>query len=411
MRKILIVDDEYIVRVGIRSFLDWEKYGYVIVGETADGQSALKKIEECKPDIVLTDLKMDGMDGFELIRICKKRWPSLLFVVLSSYDDGPNVKRAMKLGASDYIFKLTSKPEELLKILNELPYENTAGKMETIVRKNLSGIKEQLIQKATQSYFPDRGSLQHDFEQLGLTMDFSKPYRVLLVDFSNGEENIETPTLTKYALENMAQELVEGQLGGEVFLYAGNKILVLFPDEDNKNIVNEQAEVLFLQLTEYTKRYLGIELRGILSERVEDMECLPTAVSNCLKGLRSQPTRSSKLHFAGMGFRPEIEEVCRRVEKNLAYNYTVKTAAEMCNMSESYFSHLFKKELGMSFVEYVNQRRIQKAADLLVHTSLRIGEIAQQVGLDNPNYFSTLFRKYKEQSPLKYRVEHQKAEK
>lgn len=57
---------------------------------------------------------MDGMDGFELIQVSRKRFPAVQFVVLSSFEDGENVKRAMKLGAADYIFKLTSKPEELL---------------------------------------------------------------------------------------------------------------------------------------------------------------------------------------------------------------------------------------------------------------------------------------------------------
>ena len=144
MRTILVVDDEYLVRVGIHSFLNWEEHGYTIIGEAADGQAALDIIEKAHPDIVLTDLKMDGMDGFALIETCKKKWPDILFVVLSSSDDGANVKRAMKLGAADYIFKVTSKPDELLKILDDLPYERAPDSMENVVRKNISGIKEQL---------------------------------------------------------------------------------------------------------------------------------------------------------------------------------------------------------------------------------------------------------------------------
>lgn len=91
MRTILVVDDEYLVRVGIHSFLNWEEHGYTIIGEAADGQAALDIIEKAHPDIVLTDLKMDGMDGFALIETCKKKWPDILFVVLSSYDDGAKV--------------------------------------------------------------------------------------------------------------------------------------------------------------------------------------------------------------------------------------------------------------------------------------------------------------------------------
>lgn len=108
MRKVLVVDDEFLVRVGIKSFLNWEENGYTIIGEAADGKQALEIMERELPDVVLTDLKMDGMDGFELIQVSRKRFPTVQFVVLSSFEDGENVKRAMKLGAADYIFKLFS---------------------------------------------------------------------------------------------------------------------------------------------------------------------------------------------------------------------------------------------------------------------------------------------------------------
>lgn len=411
MRKILIVDDEYLVRVGIRSFLNWEEHGYTIVGEAANGQRALEKIEECKPDVVLTDLKMDTMDGFELIQICRKRWPDILFVVLSSYDDGPNVKRAMKLGASDYIFKLTSKPDELLKILNELPYGHSMEKMETVVRKNLSGIKEQLIRKVSQSYCPDRASLQKDFTQLGLTTDFSKPFYILLMNYSEEGKIGGMPALAKYALENMAQELIAEQLAGEVYPYAGNSMLAILPERDSASVLPVQAESTFAQLTEYARRYLGIELRGIVSNRVANMELLPGAVAECQRGLQRQLVNPGRLQSVGKGHRPEIDEICHQIEKDLSREYTVGTAAELCHMSESYFAHLFKKETGLSFVEYVNQKRIQKAEHLLAYTSLRIGEIAQQIGLENQNYFSSMFRKYKGKSPVEYRAACQKTEK
>lgn len=410
MRRVLIVDDEYLVRVGIRSFLDWEEHGYTIVGEAANGQKALEKIEECKPDVVLTDLKMDIMDGFELIQICRQRWPDILFVVLSSYDDGPNVKRAMKLGASDYIFKLTSKPEELLKILDELPYGNNTGKMETVVRKNLSGIKEQLIRKAAQSYCPDRASLQKDFAQLGLTTDFSKPFYILLINFSNGDDSNSMPALTKYALENMAQELITEHLAGEVYPYVGNSMLAILPESSGTDNFIEQTESTFTHLAEYAKRYLGIELRGMVSNLVQNMDLLPNAVAECRCSLQHQLVSPGKLQAVGKGHRPEINEICQRIEKDISQEYTVGTAAEICHMSESHFAHLFKKETGLSFVEYVNQKKIQRAEYLLTHTSLRIGEIAMQIGLDNQNYFSSMFRKYKGKSPVEYRAASQKAE-
>lgn len=75
MKKVMIVDDEVLVRIGIKSMTVWENYGYTIVCDASDGEEALQKIEQFHPHIVLTDLKMQGMDGFGLISECEKRYP------------------------------------------------------------------------------------------------------------------------------------------------------------------------------------------------------------------------------------------------------------------------------------------------------------------------------------------------
>ena len=95
MRKLLIVDDEFIVRMGIKSIVNWEDFGYYIVGEASDGAAALSLMESVRPDIVLTDLIMEPMDGFELIRQSRKRFPKTKFVVLSNYNDFENRSRRL----------------------------------------------------------------------------------------------------------------------------------------------------------------------------------------------------------------------------------------------------------------------------------------------------------------------------
>lgn len=416
MRTILVVDDEYLVRVGLHSFLNWEEHGYTIIGEAADGQAALEIIEKSHPDIVLTDLKMDGMDGFALIETCKKRWPDILFVVLSSYDDGANVKRAMKLGAADYIFKVTSKPDELLRILDELPYERAPDSMENVVRKNMSGIKEQLIRNAAMSFYPDRQALQNEFAQLGLKTDFSRPYYVLMFDFGNEANNSgprQNPSVNKYALENMMQEVLAEKLQGEVYGFSETSLLAILQGGTQDGKLEPCAEQAFAQLYSYAERYLGIQLSGALSPCITGMDKLCSAIASCRKHLQtpSMMQEKGKLQTDSNGIRPEIDAVCRMVEGNLRREFTIKEAAGQCHMSESYFSHLFKKETGISFVDFVNQRKIRKAADLLQNTNLRINEIAAQIGIDNPNYFSVLFKKCKGESPQEYRLHAQSAEK
>ncbi len=104
MKRVMIVDDEVLVRLGIQSLIKWENYGYQIVCDASDGEEALQKIRQYQPDIVLTDLKMSPVDGFELISECREKHPHIQFVVLSSYNDFDNVRNAMKMGAFDYVF-------------------------------------------------------------------------------------------------------------------------------------------------------------------------------------------------------------------------------------------------------------------------------------------------------------------
>lgn len=120
MLKILIVDDEALVRAGIRVLLDWEKYGFEVVGEASDGEEAWQAIQALKPDILFTDIRMPKMDGIQLLQKIKDHNLSVFSVILSCFDDFDLVREAMKLGARDYIRKLSVTPDAILTVLNEL---------------------------------------------------------------------------------------------------------------------------------------------------------------------------------------------------------------------------------------------------------------------------------------------------
>lgn len=119
MLKVLIVDDELLVRAGIKSLLEWENNGYTVIGEASDGLEALDIMEKFCPDIVLMDIAMPNMGGIETLQIAKQRYPYMHFIILSCHNDFEYVRKAMKLGADDYILKLSMLPERLLEILNE----------------------------------------------------------------------------------------------------------------------------------------------------------------------------------------------------------------------------------------------------------------------------------------------------
>ncbi|ACT01228.1 response regulator [Paenibacillus sp. JDR-2] len=119
MYKVLIVDDDGLIREDVQTMMDWREHGYDIIGEAENGKAALKLIEQHDPDIILTDIYMPVMDGIELIKQVRSARRKAKIVVMSNYDDFASVKEAMKYGASDYVLKYKLDPDVLLDLLGQ----------------------------------------------------------------------------------------------------------------------------------------------------------------------------------------------------------------------------------------------------------------------------------------------------
>ncbi|MFC4100200.1 response regulator [Paenibacillus xanthanilyticus] len=119
MPTILIVDDETIFRKGLRKMIESASDGWQIAGEAKDGCEALEQVEQLKPDVVLTDIRMPRMDGIQLQQIVKERFPHIHVVVLSGYDEFTYLQQSLRHGARDYLMKPVER-EELLETLRKL---------------------------------------------------------------------------------------------------------------------------------------------------------------------------------------------------------------------------------------------------------------------------------------------------
>ncbi|MBS4208412.1 response regulator transcription factor [Bacillus sp. FJAT-50079] len=115
--KVLIVDDEALIRQGIKHYVNWEQEGFQIVGEAANGQEAMEIIQQTEPNIVLTDIVMPVIDGEELTKMIKKDYPHIQVIILSSFSDFDYVRSTFQSGVSDYILKPKLDGEELLAAL------------------------------------------------------------------------------------------------------------------------------------------------------------------------------------------------------------------------------------------------------------------------------------------------------
>ena len=117
--RVLLVEDEYEIRKGIRYLIDWERYGFEVIGEAADGEQALEIIEQKEPNIVLSDIRMPNMDGVQLTKVLQMRYPSVKVIILSGYSDYDYVRTCFQYGAVDYILKPMLTADDLLRLLEK----------------------------------------------------------------------------------------------------------------------------------------------------------------------------------------------------------------------------------------------------------------------------------------------------
>lgn len=103
--RVLLVDDEIMIREGFKRLFDWEAHGCEVVGEAADGMQALTQIDTLTPDIVIMDINIPIMNGLKVIEISRIKHPQTAFVIVSGYDDFDYCRKALKLHIADYILK------------------------------------------------------------------------------------------------------------------------------------------------------------------------------------------------------------------------------------------------------------------------------------------------------------------
>lgn len=109
--RVLLVDDEIMIREGFKKLFDWEAHECVVVGEAADGMEAITKIDEEQPDIVIMDINIPIINGLKVIQLSRVKYPSMAFVIVSGYDDFSYCREALRLQITDYILKTVNYEE------------------------------------------------------------------------------------------------------------------------------------------------------------------------------------------------------------------------------------------------------------------------------------------------------------
>ena len=174
MKKVLLVEDENLIRRGLKFQMDWTAVNCVVAGEAASGQEGLEQIQNLQPDIVITDIRMPVMDGLTLARNIHQQYPHILTVILSGYADFQYAQEALRQGVFDY----------LLKPVTRESLESTLGKASLALQKyyeleedtSMAGKDSQEIVDYVVLYIRNHYMDDIDFSDISSRMGFSSAY-------------------------------------------------------------------------------------------------------------------------------------------------------------------------------------------------------------------------------------------
>ena len=175
MINVLLVEDEELIRQGMRYTTPWEQYGCEVIGEAKDGVEGIEKILELKPDIVITDVKMPKMDGLEMLEKLRDRGCEAYVIILTAYDSFTYAQQALRLGAVDF----------LLKPFHDGDLENAVLRLQRKLAKKAetpeiklpevrSGIKSRYVQEAMDCMGKNCGDPNLSISQIAGTLGLSE---------------------------------------------------------------------------------------------------------------------------------------------------------------------------------------------------------------------------------------------
>lgn len=276
MYQLLIVDDEQAICEGIKEILPWEEYGIEVIGFAFDGREALKKIEEWMPQIVMTDIKMPNMDGLALLKEIKKRELGCRVIVLSGFHEYDLVRKAMKLGAVDYILKPSDR-EELAQVISEL-----IDNMENEIldrfqgRETLEVVRNNILNRLIRNKITPTEVRNKD-RILNMELNGSE-FRVLTAKMIHDEEE-ETWKLFQAYTE--LADLLQASGAGIVFLGTNNRIHLILQNHPLDSFLRREIESWLRKV----KEEADTELVVAVGNQVNSLRNISQSYQSSLKAL------------------------------------------------------------------------------------------------------------------------------
>lgn len=390
MRNLLVVEDESIVRMGLRYMLQWESHGIHWKAEAANGEEALRIIETERIHIVITDIRMPGMDGLELAKRIKEKDKDIQIIILSSYDNFAYAKEAIRLGAADYLHKPTMDEEELagslqkvLEILDQKP-----GDEPVVSEEDRNECFLSLLDVYTFPEKPVIPELERNEFQEGYWLTVFRRREDAL------QEQEDEGHLRFLSIHYLIDEYVSKDWGGVVFHRHYREIIWIAPAAMKSGSPGYSQRQKYLEhLRQKILELLNAAVICSDSSLYLQLKQLPDAYMETL--LKLPVHIQSDNHI--------VRKSKEFIDKHLLLDLTLTKVAAAIHVSPGYLSRIFLKEIGENFSDYIIRNKIEYSQKLLRETNRKVYEIAADIGYTNPHYFSKLFKERVGMTPLEYR--------
>ena len=280
MYKVLLVDDEALIREAISENIPWEEMGFELIASCENGREAMERMKEVTPDLLLTDIYMPYVDGIELARYVNENHPDTKTVIISGYDEFEYAKQAVRYQVMEYILKPVT-PSELAEVLLRAKKSLDERYARTKTLKKLQGayISNRPFLRGRFLNSLLRGnerpeSLKDKMTELGISLPGAF-FNTAIVEgddlspFLNQYADVRDE-LALFAICNITQELIERQRLGVVFQNMEEKTIIIFCG-DSKEVLERQMEEILLEIQENIRSLLLIETTIGVGRTVSDI--------------------------------------------------------------------------------------------------------------------------------------------
>jgi len=438
MMKILIADDEKYDRETVKHIIKENFLEELEIYEAKNGREAIELSESIRPDIVIIDIKMPGIDGIQALKEMTATLPNLYSIILTAYDYFDFALEAVKINVKEYLLKPFTKEEIIEKIAVGIKWvkkEQEKRKSEIKDKEKIYTLLPVLENQLSDLIINDKlKGVDYGMYLQCLDMDFMNSYAMVISikdkyaykDISRSERDQVKIKIGEYIKEYINRRYK--CIGNYVF-YEELTYFIQIDNEETQDFKSLEIDLAFNLRREIKKRF-NVSIRAGLGEIFDSVEQIVESYRQAMKclvynsdnvniiyiddiegklmnesflGGISGDIKSGKNKNSNKIKMKLFESVKQFIRENIETELELEKVANNFGLSVYYFSRTFKEVTGINFSEYVNKCRIDVAKELLSTGEMNVKEVCYKVGYNDPNYFSKVFKKYEGVSPANFK--------